>query len=118
MKKQLTLLGIIILSMTIILSGCAENYSKKFIGVWEGVSVSENITYNVTFTFNDDKTAEQESQNHIHLFYYDVDAICLYLTLQEFPEYPPICYHYEFSNNDNNLTLTNESFDTLNLIKQ
>ena len=118
MKKQIALLGIIILFMTISLSGCAENYSKKFIGVWEGVSISENETYNVTFTFNDDKTAEQEIQNHIHLFFYEVDDFCLYLTLQEFPDYTPICYSYKFSNNDTNLTLINESFHTLKLTKK
>ena len=119
MKKQIASLGIIILFITISLSGCAENYSKKFIGVWEGVSISENETYNVTFTFNDDKTAKQECHEiHVHWFFYEIKNEYLCLTLQELPDYTPICYFYEFSNNDNNLTLINESLHTLKLTKR
>lgn len=119
MKKQLAILGIIILCITIGLSGCIDNYSKKFIGVWEGVSISENETYNVTFTFNDDKTAKQECHEiHVHWFYYEIKNDYLCLTFQELPEIPPICYSYEFSNNNNNLTLINESLHTLKLTKK
>jgi hypothetical protein len=74
---------------------------------------------NVTFTFNEDETAKQVTDGfHTHLFYYEFDDNSLYLTLQEFPDYTPLIYSYEFSNNNTALTLTNESLDTLILTKQ
>jgi hypothetical protein len=113
------ILTIIILIFTVSMSGCNENFLKKFVGVWEGVSISENDTHDVILTFYNDKTAKQESfDTHIHWFFYKIDDDFLYLTLQDFPNIPPIRYHYKFSNEYNNLTLTNETYDTLKLIKQ
>ena len=122
-KKQLVIIGIFLL-LVVGLCGCNENSSKinninKFIGVWEGISYDPDITMNVTLTFYKDNTAKQVSEEiHIHWFNFEIDDNSLYLTLQEFPEFDPIIYSYEFSNNDNALTLTNESLDTLILTKQ
>jgi hypothetical protein len=122
MKKQLVIIGIFLL-LVVSVSGCNENSNKtnninKFIGTWEGISYSNDVNVNITFTFFKDKTAKQVSDElHTHLFYYEIDDNSLYLTLQEFPEIDPIIYSYEFSDNDNALTLTNESFDTIILTK-
>ena len=122
-KKQFVVIGIFLL-LVVSFSGCFENSNKtnninKFIGTWEGISYSIDATINVTLTFYKDNTAKQVSDDlHTHLFFYDKDDNSLYLTLQEYPEIDPIIYSYEFSNNDNGLTLTNESLDTLILTKQ
>ena len=122
-KKQLVIIGIFLL-LVIGLCGCNENSSKinninKFIGVWEGISYDPDTTMNVTLAFYKDNTAKQVSEEiHTHWFNSEIDDNSLYLTLQEFPEYDPIIYSYEFSDNDNALTLTNESLDTLILTKQ
>ena len=121
-KKQLAIIGIIII-LFVSFCGCTDSSNKsdnsnKFIGTWEGISYTTEITINVTLTFNKDKTLKQVSDEvHTHYFNYEIDESYLYLTLQEFPEYEPLIYSYEFSNNDNSLTLTNESFDTLILTK-
>jgi len=74
---------------------------------------------NVTFTFYEDDTAKQVTDEfHTHLFFYEFDDNSLYLTLQEFPDFEPLIYSYKFSNNNTALTLTNESLDTLILTKQ
>lgn len=115
-QKYMVLITIIIFIVGMI--GCIENNSKKIVGAWEGVSITENDSNEVIFTFYEDNTAMQEGQeSHVHWFYYELDDKCLYLTLQEFPDVPPICYNYEFSNNYHNLTLINESYDTLKLTK-
>ena len=122
-KKQLVIIGIFLL-LVIGLCGCNENSSKinninKFIGAWDGISNYENDTFNVTLEFYKDKTAKQVREEiHTHWFNFEIDDDSLYLSLLEFPESDPICYNYEFSNNDNALTLTNESLDTLILTKQ
>ncbi len=122
-KKQLVIIGIFLL-LVIGLCGCNENSSKinninKFIGVWEGISYDPDTIMNVTLAFYKDNTAKQVSEEiHTHWFNFEIDDNSLYLTLQEFPDYDPIIYSYEFSNNDNALTLTNESLDTLILTKQ
>ena len=93
--------------------------TNKFIGTWGGVSYIDDTTINVTLTFYEDKTARQVTDDfHSHLFYYEIVGSSLHLTLQEFPDYEPIIYSYEFSNNDNSLTLTNETYDTLVLTKK
>jgi hypothetical protein len=121
-KKQFVIIGIILI-LFISICGCTDNSNKsdntkKFIGTWEGFSYATDVTMNVTLTFYEDKTARQVSDDfHAHLFYFDIVSNSLHLTLQEFPDYEPIIYSYEFSNNDNSLTLTNVTFDTLVLTK-
>jgi hypothetical protein len=77
------------------------------------------VTTAVTFEFFNDSTVNQISnETHPHWFYYDIDNDFLCLTLFEFPDIDPICYSYEFSNNDKNLTLSGEDLDTITLTKQ
>jgi len=124
MKKKLILFCIVILLISISLSGCNENSSKKndknkFIGTWIGISNYLNDSFNVTLTFFKDNSLKQVSEGeHVHWFNYELDDTCLYFRFPELPENYGICYYYEFSNNNNSLTLTNESFDTLILNKQ
>ena len=83
------------------------------------MSIFNDSARNVTLTFYKDDTAEQVSDDfHAHLFFYEIDDKSVYFTLQDFPEIDPLIYSYEFSNNDNDLTLTNEDFDTLKLMRQ
>lgn len=124
MNKKIIVVGIIFIFICVGLSGCNDNLSKKddtnkFIGIWAGISYYLNYTTNVTLTFYNDSTAKQVSDDaHAHLFNYKVKDNYLYLTLQEFPELDAIRYYYEFSNNETDLTLTNEDLDTLILTKQ
>ncbi len=120
MRKQQVIFGLIVI-FVICLSGCNGNSNNinRFIGQWEGVSIYENTTVNITFTFYNDKTAKQISEEfHAHWFNFYIDDSSLYLILQDFPEAGPIIYNYKFSNNYNSLTLSNESIDTLILKKQ
>ncbi|UCF49763.1 MAG: hypothetical protein JSU91_08440, partial [Thermoplasmatales archaeon] len=79
----------IIIIFTISMTGCVENNSEKIVGTWEGVSITQNDSNEVIFTFYEDNTAFQEGQeSHVHWFYYEIDDECLYLTLQEFPDFP------------------------------
>ena len=124
MKEKILVIILCLFLITIGLSGCNENTRNQdqinnFIGSWKGTSTFLNITSNVTFTFYEDKTAQQISNEaHPHWFNFEVDENCLYLYFQEFPQIQPICYYYEFSKNNDTLSLTNESIDTLSLIKQ
>ncbi len=124
MKKQIIIISIAVLLICICFSGCNENSKKiniknKLIGIWSGTSYFLNDTTNITLTFYKDDTAKQEDdQSHIHWFNFDIDDNCLNLILPELPPEYAICYTYEFSNNDNALTLTNESLDTIILNKQ
>jgi len=123
MKKQFVIIVIYIL-LIVCFSGCIDNSKKTnninhFIGIWEGISYLDDTTMNVTFTFYEDDTAKQVTDEfHTHLFFYEFDDNSLYLTLQEFPDFEPLIYSYKFSNNNTALTLTNESLDTLILTKQ
>jgi hypothetical protein len=123
MKKEFVII-VIFLLFIVCSSGCIDvsdktNNTNHFIGIWEGLSYLENTTMNVTFTFYEDDTASQVTDGfHSHLFYYNYDDNSLYLTLQDFPDFEPIIYSYEFSNNYTDLNLKNESFDTLILTKQ
>jgi hypothetical protein len=74
---------------------------------------------NVTITFYEDDTLKQVTDEfHTHLFFYEFDDNYLYLTLQDFPDFEPLTYSYQFSNDYTSLTLKNESYDTLKLTKQ
>lgn len=120
MKKLHLIFGLVIL-FTIFLSGCNGNSDNiiRFTGEWEGVSIFENTTINVTFTFYTDKTAKEISEGyHVHWFDFTIKDSNLYLTLSDFPEAGPIIYNYKFSNNYNSLTLSNESIDTIILTKK
>jgi len=122
MEIQLAIIGIFLL-LFLSFSGCIDNSNdtnnlNQFIGIWEGISYLDDTTMNVTFTFYEDDTAKQVTDEfHSHLFYYEYEDKSLYLTLQEFPDFEPLIYSYHFSNNYTALTLTNESFDTLILTK-
>ena len=122
-KKQFALIGVFLL-VFVSLSGCTENSNKtdiktKFIGTWEGISQSNGASRNVTLIFYKDDTAKQVSDDfHAHLFFYELDDNSVYFTLQDFPDIDPLIYSYKFSNNYNDLTLTNATFDTLILSKQ
>lgn len=122
MKKQLVIMGIILI-LIVSFCGCNENSNKtdntnRFFGIWEGISYLDEKPMNVTFTFNKDNTAKQVSEDHhSHFFNYEFDDNSLYLYLQEFPDYDPLVYSYEFSKNNTALTLKNESFDTIFLTK-
>ena len=123
MKKEFVIIMIFLL-LIVSFSGCIDVSDKTkninhFIGDWEGISYFENTTMNVTFSFYEDDTAMQVTDgSHSHLFFYEFDENSLYLTLQDFPDFEPIIYSYEFSNNYSDLNLKNESFDSLSLTKQ
>jgi len=122
MKKELIICLIVIL-LCVFFSGCNENTNKnnlknKLIGTWNGVSIYQNVTNNITITFYKDNTAKQvDDFAHTHMFNYEINNKCLNLILPDLPPKFAICYEYEFTNDYNSLTLSNESLDTLILTK-
>ena len=64
MKKQLVIVGIIVILLTVGLSGCTNDIINnnlktdidKFIGSWNGTATTTQGTYNITMTFLSDKT--------------------------------------------------------------
>jgi hypothetical protein len=121
MKNRILIIMIATLLICIGFIGCTEEVDKtnKFIGIWDGKSYFLNSTSDVSFTFYEDKTAQQiVNKTHPHWYNYELDSDCLYLSFLEFPQIDAICYYYEFSNNNSTVTLTNESLDTLILTRQ
>jgi hypothetical protein len=123
MKKKIIILILIIL-ICIHFSGCNEKINKnniksKLIGEWSGVSYYQNISVNISITFFIDNTAKQVDDHlHIHWYNFEIDNECVKLLFPELPEEYAICYDYEFSNNYNSLTLSNNTLDTIVLNKK
>jgi len=99
MKKQLIIIGIIVLLVAIGLSGCTNNpldtERNKFIGTW---TCTEGMSKGISFTFFSDGTGS-------------LSIASITWTLKEgklviSSEGMTVPYIYSFSNNDKQLTLT------------
>ena len=108
MKEQLILVGISILLICIVLSGCSENIDSRFVGTWE---CSTEITFsgitefiNSTMVLFSDGTCIGSPPYSILEKTWEVKENRLVFNT----ELGLDSYTYKFSNNDNILTLYGE----------
>ena len=91
-----------------------QDDTYKFIGTWKVIKhFNPDNTLDVTFTFYNNDTAKTVSNYTMGdiqtlWFNYEIDNSRLCLTLQGLSETHAICYGYEFSNDSNRLTLSDE----------
>jgi hypothetical protein len=113
MKKQLIIIGIIVLLITVGLSGCADKNNgeenNKFVGTWK-----DYPGYSSSFTFSSDGTGIWVDSP---MLWEEKDGI-----LEINPESNPVnmTYYYTFSDDYQILTLTFDKIGgiTLTLVKQ
>jgi len=111
MKKQLVIIGIVAILVTVGLSGCNQvsntlNPDKnKFVGTWTG----QNSVYN--FAFFSDGTGSFG----LYSLTWDIKDGKLVMVTSD--QSVTMSYSYAFSNNDRTLILTNPA-ETITLIKQ
>jgi hypothetical protein len=125
MKKQLIIIGIIVILLTVGLSGCNEKNNsvqsdeEKFIGIWIYSFTFEGITATVTYNFFSNKTlkivgsmggAEQPMSGTWNI---KNNTIVLASSGDEI-----ITGEYSFSNNYKTVTITPSSGDSLVLRKK
>lgn len=109
MRKQLILIGIATLLVTIGLSGCEQSENKtdteKFIGTWQ--STTHNITRTITLSSDDScslSTSTGSSNLSTLTGTWEIKEDKFNMKFQD----PPLLYsfYYTFSNNDRTLTFT------------
>jgi hypothetical protein len=122
MNKQMLIIGIVVLFITVELSGCFEGNNKqddisKFIGTWILVESSFGIdnTTEETWIFYENKSAkttiihfleypeEPNATININWVLFEVRGERLYITTKD---NSTIWYDYLFSNNDTQITLS------------
>jgi len=111
MKKQLMIVGIIVILLTVGLSGCNEQSDEeKIIGTWTYSIIYNNNTLNASYIFSSNKTLEIIT-SYINKVYttngtWSFTDNKLLLTLEG---QDTITSDYKFSNNNRKLTLTDGS---------
>lgn len=126
MKKRVVGVGLVLLLVVIGLSGCQEKtsddgtknqFDSRFIGVWQNVEASpdnETWTFYINGTINDVITQEFEGEplTSTSWFNCEVNASNLCLSsidvLPGSPSYYSECFGYNFSDDNNDLTLSFE----------
>ncbi len=118
MNKKMLMLGMIILLLTVGLSGCIDNYSNNgknnFVGTWELLETSDsdiwtfysnNTVKNIQIQDFEGETLTSTSwfdyeisENKLHLMSHDIS--------QDSPSYYSEYFDYEFSDNNSLLTLS------------
>jgi hypothetical protein len=113
MKKQLMIIGIIVLLVAVGLSGCSTTKSdkEKILGTWRNLDGSlEKL-----MTFYDNETVKAVTQspsgldaygNSTDWYNFSIDDTKLCMTGLGTGKVYTGCVDYEFSNNDKTLTLT------------
>jgi len=109
MKKQLIIVGITMVLITIGLSGCEQQKSNdetsRFIGSW---SYSEIESIQFLWTFNDNRTIAI-SVYYVNTSTYDPPYWVNFEIKNNQLCMPTGCYDYKFFNNYNNFNLTAKS---------
>ena len=114
MKKQLVILGLVVLLLVIGLSGCVDNQDErnKFVGTWKHES-----TYNtIIIVFFSNGTYETQGQP-----IYDVGSYGVKngkISLSPSNTNLVLIYDYSFSNDNQKFTLVSENGSTITYTKQ
>jgi len=125
MKKQLIIFGVIVLLITIGLSGCLENKSKsdedKIIGTWASSELFQGSTRNISIIFLSNKTFETVStykgETKIGSGTWRIVDDKLEIDITK-PTVSPSINDYNFSNNFNTLTITDSTGTKIDFTKQ
>ena len=116
MKKQLMIVGIIVILLTVGLSGCNEDNNTiqsdedKFIGTWTYSFIYNNNTLNASYIFSSNKKLEvissyiDEVRTSNGTWSITDNKLLMYLEGKD-----TITIDYEFSNNNTKLILTDSS---------
>jgi len=106
MKKQLVIVGIILMLLVVSLSGCSTrpsseiNIDDRFFGTWEGEDESGDTALIIFFSDGAFNTSYGERGE------YEIKNEKLIMTVITGDLKAVATYDYDFSNNDTNLTLT------------
>ena len=109
MKKNLMILGIIILLICVGLSGCFEGYTSDVVGVWYD---GGNENYKWIFYKNDTLIKDYGENNTYHLKW-DMDNRYIYVIYDEFT----IEYIYNFISDKTILILNSFEYGEIELRK-
>ena len=116
MKKQLTIVGLIIILLVVGLTGCTDTNNggenNKFVGTWIGSEKIPNIgVINITITFFSNSTFNiSAGEGIIKTYtngYWDIKYGLLVLS----GDYGKRNYYYLFSNNDKSLRISSTKDD-------
>jgi hypothetical protein len=114
MKKQLVILAIVTILVTVGLSGCNQESNPltsdkdKFIGTWKGRTTLDTIAFdptNITLTFFSDNTYSMNSMSDT--WELKDGKLILHGTNLLFETSMQVVYSYTFSNNNRMLTISN-----------
>ena len=125
MKKQLLIIGIIVILLTVGLSGCNEDNNTvqsdedKIIGTWNFSGKYNNNTLNASYIFSSNKSFEVIT-SYIDKIYtsngtWSITDNKLYIILEGLNK---LTNYYAFSNDNTKLTLTNSSGNIVVFTKQ
>ena len=125
MKKQILIIGIIIILLIIGLNGCEENTSNsdedKIIGNWVGSQPFQGSTRNISITFLSNKTFKTvgtyQNEKIIGNGTWKIVNDKLIIDITE-PTKSISSSNYNFSNNFNTLTITDSTGTTMDFTKQ
>ena len=135
MEKQLIGIGIVVLLLTVGLSGCVDNSElNRYIGTWIAIEYPKDQSNSsspleITWIFYDngsmksivdlqDNIINNETPSLWYNYALDNNELCISLIIDPNNVTPPICYDCEFSNNYKRLTLTHESGAALTFNKK
>ena len=125
MKKQLIIIGIVLLFLTVGLSGCEENSSnsdeEKIVGTWKGSDIFENSTRNITMIFLSNKTYQTLATHNGNIITgngtWRIANKELFIDIIE-PRISKSKGEYYFSNNFNTLTIIDSTGKSIDFTKQ
>lgn len=118
MKKQLVIVGIVVLLVTVGLSGCTSENTQnseldRFVGTWVGTHGSVSFQYNETWTFYENRSLKivKHEWDEIELGSYKLEGEELEIKIPdtEDPRYVyTMWYYYNFSYDDTKLEIEND----------
>jgi hypothetical protein len=125
MKKQILIVGIVIILLIVGLSGCQENTSKsdedRIIGAWIVSELFQGSTRNISIIFLSNKTFETvgtyKGETNIGSGTWRIVNDKLEIDITE-PKVNKSINDYNFSNNFNTLTITDSTGITMDFTKQ
>lgn len=118
MEKQLMIVGIAVLILTVVLSGCNENTSKsdedRFIGIWIYSIDLNNETISMTYDFLANKTFKMITSSNDEVLIvngtWNIKNNKLLITLEG---QDAITNDYKFSDNDTKLNIKYDGFSMI-----
>lgn len=126
MKKRIIIVGIIVILLTVGLSGCNEENSSKLdkeriVGTWIGSDIFQNNTRNITMIFLSNKTYETiatlKGNKIMGNGTWNIVDNKLFIDITE-PNISKSKSDYNFSNNFNTLTIIDSTGKSIDFTKQ